>query len=470
MGAHENTNNSKYKDGVIDTLIYSFNIANFQWNNYNANINLQHGFGKENKLTGNIDYIYYSNSQPIHYQSDYYDGVGTGIYTSQYLTKNAAPVHFWVGALDLSSRLGNVITMETGIKATLSNFDNDVTFERLSQITYVRDSTLSTIYNLKENYPAAYASFNISVNKKTNIKAGLRYEYTNSILRTNLKTIVVDRHFGSLFPSFFMSHKFNDNNAVNFSYGRRITRPTATDLAPFTYFQDPNTIVTGNPTLQPSFSNTVKLAYTLKTIFISLSFSKENDAIVSFQPSSDSTSAKTVLSPTNLDNIKHITTSISVPFKITSWWSLVFNGSGFWRQINALYQNQTLRFSQVNFQINGNMNFTLPKATSIELSGFYSSRSLNGIVMNKANGTFDFGCRKKWPDKKSSVVFVASNIFKSLGFRTYTNISEQGLNSALNIYDLRSYRLTYTRSFGKEKLKQKRERTTGAEDEKNRVQ
>ena len=123
-----------------------------------------------------------------------------------------------------------------------------------------------------------------------------------------------------------------------------------------------------------------------------------------------------------------------------------------------------------NFQFNGNMNFTLPKSFSIELSGFYTSRSLNGIVMNKANGSLDAGCRKKWPGKKSTLAFAVNNVFNPVGFRTYTDIPEQHLYSALDIiYSWRSYRLTYTRSFGKEKLKQKRERVTGAEVEKGRL-
>lgn len=56
-------------------------------------------------------------------------------------------------------------------------------------------------------------------------------------------------------------------------------------------------------------------------------------------------------------------------------------------------------------------------------------------------------------------------------FQANTEIPAYNLNTWINLqFDQRGYKLTYTRSFGKEKLKEKRERSTGVEDEKGRVQ
>ncbi len=95
-------------------------------------------------------------------------------------------------------------------------------------------------YKLDEKYAAAYTSFSITVSEKTSIKTGLRYEYTTSNLGTIEIKNIVDRRYGNLFPTFFLSHKVDNNNAVNFSYSRRITRPTFNALAPFTYYTSPN--------------------------------------------------------------------------------------------------------------------------------------------------------------------------------------------------------------------------------------
>ena len=468
---HENNQNLKYKNSHLDTIMKLNNNEINHWTNYSANINLQHTYNKEDKLSVNFDYIWYSNNQPVNYSTDFYNGAGNFIFNQQYRSGKITPVTFWVGSLDFNNQLSKNISMEAGLKATLSNFDNGIYFERLKPNGYEKDSSLSTTYKLKENYSAAYTSFNITLSKKTNAKLGLRYEYTNSNLGTVLTKNIVDRHYGSLFPSLFLAHKINEKNSVNFSYSRRITRPTFNDLAPFTYYVDANTLLTGNPALQPSFSNTIKFDYILTKYFFSVSFSKEDDAITGFQPSTDSVSSKLVLSPENLVNQKTVSVAISIPITVTKWWSMQYNFTGLWQQVNAIYKKAPVMIEQANFQMNGNMNFTLPKAFSIELSGFYQSKAISGIVIIKPLGALDFGIKKKMPDKKGSFAFNVTNIFNTLRFRGYSDIPEQNLYSNVELhFTQRAYKLTYTRSFGKAKLKETRERSTGAEDEKGRVQ
>ncbi len=128
--------------------------------------------------------------------------------------------------------------MEAGIKKTTSAFTNDISFDRLQQNTWSNDKFLSADYKLDENYLAAYSSFSIAFDKNNEAKMGLRYEYTNSNLGTTEIKNIVDRHYGNLFSSFFISHKIHDNNSLNFSYSMRITRPAFNDLAPFTYYGD----------------------------------------------------------------------------------------------------------------------------------------------------------------------------------------------------------------------------------------
>jgi outer membrane receptor protein involved in Fe transport len=116
------------------------------------------------------------------------------------------------------------------------------------------------------------------------MKIGARYEYTNSNLGTETEKDIVDRHYGKLFPSVFITRKFDENNSVNLSFTKRITRPTFNDLAPFTYYADPNTLYTGNSALQPAYANVVKADYTFNKYFLSLTYTLENASIQAFQP------------------------------------------------------------------------------------------------------------------------------------------------------------------------------------------
>src|SRR5665213_2977109 len=123
----------------------------------------------------------------------------------------------------------------------------------------------------------------MNLSSKITLKAGLRYEYTFSNLGTTERANIVNRKYGELFPTFYVSKKINDDNSMNFSYSRRITRPTFNDLAPFTIFFDPKTFFTGNPALQPAIANAVQASYVYKNYIFSLSYTHENNTIERFQ-------------------------------------------------------------------------------------------------------------------------------------------------------------------------------------------
>src|SRR6185369_8245469 len=105
---------------------------------------------------------------------------------------------------------------------------------------------------------------------------------------------IVDRKYGRLFPSIFFTRRLDDKNSINFSYSRRITRPTFKDMAPFVIFIDPYTFFSGNSGLQPAFSDVYKIDYLLKNFVFSVSYTKEDGSIANFQPK-NSNSNKQIL-------------------------------------------------------------------------------------------------------------------------------------------------------------------------------
>ncbi len=259
------------------------------------------------------------------------------MYDRVFRSGKKTPMHFFVDAIDFSKKLAKRVSLEAGLKQTFSAFDNDVSFENFIQNVWVKDDSLSVRYELKEDYTAAYASLDINLDSVTEIKAGLRYEYTNSNLGTAATKNIVDRHYGNFFPSFYITRKLNEKSSVDFSYSRRITRPTFNDLAPFTYYLNANSLLTGNPSLQPSLSDNFKADYTYKQYLFSLSYSKENNAITTFQPYTDSLTNKLILSAENLINQKTASVVIAVPVTITKWWNGQLSPTALWQQANALY-------------------------------------------------------------------------------------------------------------------------------------
>ncbi len=459
------------KDGVLDTTIHHYNNEINHWYSLTGNINLQHNFNENDKLVFNVDYMYYKNNQPVNYQSVYYDGNSHYVYEEYFRSGKKTPMSFWIFAADYSKKIGNNLSLDAGLKETISMFDNDISFDRLIQNEWVRDDSLSAKYTLKENYSAAYTSLNAKLGKRTEAKLGLRYEYTNSNLGTVEQKNIVDRHYGNLFPSFFITHKINDNNAIDFSYSRRITRPTFSDLAPFTYYANANTLLTGNPALQPAISDNFKAGYTFKSYLLSVSYSKEDNSIAKFQPHSDSLTNKMVLSAENLNNQKTVSVILFLPFNVTKWWVMQLSVTGLWQQVSATYKGNPISVEQMNYRINGSQRFTLPKDFSIELSGYYQSKFLAGIYEVSGFGSLDVGIKKKLSGRGGAFTLNAINILNTSLFKAQVNIPEHNLVTGVKInFSQPTIKLTYTRNFGKEKLRATRNYSTSAEEVNQRTQ
>jgi len=458
------------ENGVPTSYVDLDNVEINHLKHYGANFNVKHNFAKDKFISFDLDYLSYEFDNPTDYTNSFYDGDRNFINEELLRSRKNTPLNTWVSKLDYSNKVNDKLKLEFGVKGTKNDFENDVSIEDLIDDSWIIDPSLTNKSKLDEKIIAAYGALDYSFTEKTSAKIGLRYEYTNTVLDTDTEGNVVDRQYGEWFPSVFLNQKINDDLSMNVSYSRRITRPTFNDLAPFIIFFDPNTFFSGNASLQPAISNSVKYAINYKSYFFSIQYTDEKGSIARFQEYIDEDTGRLIFEASNLDYTKTLSTTLGFPIKISSWWKTQNNLTYNKQNVRTFYNEEPIELSLGNFSGNSTHSFKISSTLSAELSGFYNGPSFSGAAeYNEVYGV-NLGLQKKFSDKWGTLKFAINDVLDSIEYTGGTDLPDQNIKTN-NLFDFsnRTFTLTYSRNFGNQKLQSKRERQTGSEEERRRV-
>lgn len=454
-----------------DTLVELVNTELNQWRHYMGNVNLQHNFTDSRSLTLNFDYLYYRDNNPTDYLNTYTGEDGSFIREEGVESRKVTPIRISVGTVDYKTPLGGKANLETGLKATISRFTNEV------GVTYLRnepivDPDLSGTFFLEEEIGAAYATVDWSPREKTSMKLGLRYEYTQSNLSSLTEADIVDRQYGNLFPSIFISQQLSQDQSINISYSRRISRPTFNQMAPFVIFMDPTTFFSGNAALQPAIADAIKLDYRFKAYFLSLTYTHEDSSIAQFQARIDPETNRQIINAENLRRTNTLNLTLTVPIQVAKWWDMQWSLSGTYNDVALYLDGQLLTFQQQSFGGFMSQKFSLPMDLKLEFTGNYQSRVLFGTSTVRGTGALNIALRKNLgPDGvNGTLTFNVNDVFNSFQFLVENDLPEFNLvTSQLYDFSQRTFLLSYTRSFGSSTVRATRRRRTASDEERRRV-
>lgn len=439
-----------------------------------GNINFKHSFVNNHQVSADLDYLHNKLINPTEYIISNVDEVGAPIDTYEMKFHKNTPIGLWVGKFDYAGNIFEHIKLETGIKYTISHFQNDVMLENTLNGAWNIVPEFTSNAMADEEVMAAYSSFSWKSGNGLEASGGARFEQTAYSFTTTDHSKDFSRSYGNFFPSLFLSKQFNKKipTTVQISYSRRINRPTFNELAPFTYFNDPYTAITGNDALQPGLADIFKTDIKIGTVLMSVQYSLEKQAIAQFMPINNSTDGTSILSSQNLDHANSFSTNMSFPLTITDWWETQQIISFSSLQINSDQPNSTegvFEFTQKAVHAGITHSFTLPKNFNLEISSqYFSPGVLFYIYKRPAREVLNIGLEKKF--KNSTLRLSGNDLFhKNL---EYTTVKDPELNLDSTFYitfDTRSVWISYSRSFGNDKLKNKRNRKNSSQEEQNRL-
>jgi hypothetical protein len=466
----EAVSNTTFKrNGFVESLIMMPNSETNHNRSVSGNINLNHKFSDRYSFNVDADFIHYEMFNPSDYEIR--SGVGSLIPEYNLSIDKKTPIDIGVVKLDYVINVNPKVSFEAGAKYTLMSFDNTMqvdSFPSSGLTRMVMQEYTSTSF-LDENVAGYYVSFSANPGKKTELKGGLRYEYTNTNLGTVLQPDIVDRHYGTFFPSLFLTHRFTDTQNVNVSYSKRISRPQITHLAPFYVFTDPSTVLTGNPALQPAIVNAVRVDYGFKTWRTAVSYSVEEGSR-GWIPVIDALRNRQLNTIQNFKNAKVFSAFLYVPVKITSWWEVINNANVNQIESNLTIDGLDITHDRVSWTFNSASTFKLPEGVILELRGNYNSPVKMGVIEWSATGDIHLGLQKDFGSSWGKLRFNVSNLLETGDWYGKTRLPENNLLVDVSfLFSERVYMISWTNTFGSDKVKAARNRQTGATEERQRL-
>jgi outer membrane receptor protein involved in Fe transport len=465
-------------DGKLTFVQYNNAISETHnpWNNFGINLNMQQKLDTSGQeLSADADYISY-RTKGNQFSYNYLYDANNVLSEDPYLLNGYLPanIDIYTFKSDYKRPFQKGLTLEAGVKTSYVKTDNDAQYTRFNTPAHAwdTDTSRSNHFIYKENINAAYINLQKQM-KKWGLQVGLRAEQTIAEGNQVTKFIAFKKNYTKLFPTTYLSYNLSDKNTFSLSYGRRIERPGYQSLNPFQYQLDRYTYEQGNPDLQPQFSHNIELSYNYKgQLNLSVNYTSVtdiiNDVLITKKQPGDSnyTTYQTTL---NIASSKNVGFSANFNKQLKKWWSLNVFANLHNNQYNGVIDNENIRVSYTSINANLNSQFTFNKGWSAELSGFFNGKQLvSSAIFAYPMGMFSAGATKQILNKKGSIRLNLRDPFYLMHFKGSTDLSK-GVTHVMAHWDNRRYIITFTYRFGKNGDQQPRRRTSGADDEKSRI-
>lgn len=465
---HKETRNAMSKDYYADQELFSQTVNKDDINSQTYSLNLNYE-GKLDSLgkTLSIDF------DALKYQSGYHSMSNTsalGAITDNFRTSSPQDINNQSLKADFDWPVNKRTSLSFGVKSSFSKINNNFLFENATGgDTWITDPNQSNGFKYNENINAVYGMINYKASLKWSYQLGLRLENTVAKGWLDDKR-VVDNNYVNLFPTAFLKYTNKKKQSYVLALTSRITRPGYWDLNPFRTYTTNEAYFAGNPLLSPVKYYREELSHSLNgklgSLTIQLAASQTIGEIYALPYNVGDT---IINKKTNYGNKYSYSGSLSYSNQFNPWWR--FSGTvltGYVISKGEYGNNVAIDNHTGLLSLSTNQTFTLSKK-----NGLYGTLVANNtfpatIVNTRIGNRLDTEVRLRKSAGPFSITLAAQDLFKSNKDRYEIQLGDLQIHD--NYYnDTRSVYLVLSYSFGKQSVKDKRDRDTGAQDVKGRL-
>ena len=345
--------------------------------------------------------------------------------------------------------------IETGIRAALRTIDTDY---RVSEEQNGNNVILNQFTNIFEYVEDVYAAYGIYSKQfeKLSYQLGMRVEHSE--IQTNLKTTGENnrKSYTDFFPSAAFTYKLENEASLQWSYSRRISRPRFWYLNPFFTFSDARNIRTGNPDLDPEYTNSFEvgyLKYWKKGSFYVGTYYKRSTQIIDRISFANDTGV-TFSIPVNLATRNSYGIETNFSKDITK--DIKANAS-----VNVFVSNQRGDYRDENFDVDAfnwntrfSVKYALDKLTDFQLTSMYRAPNNSAQGKVKSMTSINLAASRDILKKNGTITFSVQDILNTRRWRSITE-TENFYSESDFQWRPRQFQLTFSYRFNQKKQRQR---------------
>ncbi|MEP5255987.1 MAG: outer membrane beta-barrel family protein [Winogradskyella arenosi] len=451
------------ENAVFQSGFTADNLSRDNKFNIGTDLSFVHNFENGASLTAQTHYTFYDYDRDQNVLSNYYDNTDAFVGASEFNTIANQNTDIITGKLDYNLPFEDGSTIEMGLKYSNVNTDSDITRTDIIGNTEVINTGNTDRFNYDEKVFSAYTNYSATW-EKWDMNLGLRLEQTNIEGESLMMGETNTQDYLNLFPNVSLLYNISDAISVYGNYKRSISRPLYTNLNPFTFYLNENTVVKGNPNLTPSYRNHYVIGTSfLRHFSVEAYYSHFDGDIVELAYQDNSTNIFSY-TPTNLDRKVDYGFDFLFHKQLTERYYISAITSFFNLTEEVDINNSTVkmeRWSNYSVLYNG-LTFLEDNSLNVGLTLTWVGKNVHKLHTVEHRLFSDLGISKSIMNRKGVISLTIEDLFNLQD----TDASQRYLNqwnSYFNDSDTRYIRLGFRYNFGNTKLNTNERRTSAEE-------
>ena len=377
--------------------------------------------GKGHELVADVRFQDNTEKESSDFNEKYFLSDGAQSSASDYFQRsnNKEGERRLITRLDYVKPFGKKKKLEAGYQGSYRHIKNDyLVEEQIANDEWVVFDGLSNDFKYDEEIHALYSTFGNKINKFS-FQFGARVEYSDVVTELIQTNEINPRDYLNFFPSAFLTYDLPNNNAIQASYSRRLRRPRFWSLNPFFTLSDARNRFTGNPDLDPEFTDSYEIGhikYWDKGSLGSSIYYRHTTGVIQRVISDVQVVDSLVITlrrPENLATRDDLGFEFNFSYSPYKWWKVNGDMNLFRSIIDGSNVNDS--FTADTYTMSGRITsrMTIMKKTDVQLRVNYRAPRETTQGTTKAITSLNLGMSRDVFKKKGTLTLSVSDVFNS---------------------------------------------------------